>query len=118
MRMYPVLCSRAADVANFFIHPRPLTLLAGEPYSLECVGWQSFDTRKTSYQFFFNQSFFFTEPDARFIYPNTSGFPVFRIDAITVEEATDCASCTISPVTPTDFDEIRSSDTVPLIVHG
>ncbi len=95
-----------------------MTLLAGEPYSLECVGWQTYDVTITSYRFFFNQSFFSTDPDDRFTYPTDPGFPVYRIESISVEEATNCTSCTISPATPTRFDEIQDSAKVPLTVHG
>ena len=104
-------------MANFFINPRPLTILAGEPFSLECVGSQSYDMSSTAYRFFYNQSVVFTAPDDEFLYPSDDDFPVYRIEAVTVDSSTTCTSCTISAPTPGSFGEVQESAKAPLTVH-
>ena len=90
--------------------------MAGQTYSLECIGEQPFQS-VTSYHFFYDQSFFHTTPDLKFDYPTQEGFPVYMIEGVTVEASSDQNGCTISPEDLQSFNMIAMSVEAPLIVH-
>ena len=110
--------------ADFFIHPRSAIRLVGQPYQLECVGVQTFQSKSIT-RFF--DGFPISAGDIpmgseldSFSYPGDDGFPIYRIEAVQLNDSRECYTCRIetNPFNSHNVrDELGISMKASLTVH-
>lgn len=79
-------------VPQILLQPSDMTVLRGEPYSLECVGLPSERDSDTT---FLNDSNIGQGTLHCFNYPRDSGFPVFRIENVSFSDQSSFYACQI-----------------------
>ena len=91
------------------------TLLVGETYDLECVGYQT-QTPVSLTMFHTLQDF--GTPLKTYRDPGTEGFPFYRIDAVTLEDGDRGYYCELHAFPPGPGITTAFSEVVGLTVHG
>ena len=105
----------AAFEPKFILDPRDVTVLRGEPYSVECSAAQN--TRRSLVVNIRDIHGSESGNALTYTYPNDLGFPIYRVESATLEEP-DCYYCDTRSQ-PYDGSLIFGSEEKSMVtVHG
>ena len=92
--------------------PRNMTVLTGDPYSIECVGVQNaYQETKTTFH-----ADGIENTVMSYFYPSNSGFPEYAVRSATLDEP-DCYFCIVTSVVH-DPDYFRPTHKSYITFHG